>query len=207
MNNEKYKTTNDDLFFIGKDDCEEYYLEFKDDDVRGWTFMGLRPETESYLREMRRETEPEDIGIDIKACGNWFDYQQFADDMENEWYEWHDVQAEREDESGETFYLGFGSGSDIFYFFKEHKIKSYKSYLKCFTEDVGLDEKTFKELMILIKQGQDKDSSKMTNEERLIEKKAIKSILLPEDYGTCPAGHKVDVFGRCACCNKDAYGV
>ncbi len=22
---------------------------------------------------------------------------------------------------------------------------------------------------------------------------------------TCPCGHKCDEFGRCACCNKDAY--
>lgn len=62
-----YTTNNKNLVFIGKKDGEEYYLDFKDNDIRGWSFMGLRPETEEKLRQYSRDTNPEEmLGIDRK---------------------------------------------------------------------------------------------------------------------------------------------
>ena len=53
---------------------------------------GLRPNTEEELRERRRETDPQDFGIDIPSyLEKYFDYDQFADDQEEEWEELHDV--------------------------------------------------------------------------------------------------------------------
>ena len=146
MNKEITKkiTSNDKLLFVGTWEGEEYYQ--KVDENGGWSFMGLRAKTEQELREYQRETDPQDIcGIsrkDFETISRWFDYDSFADDMEEDWYEHHDVQAERENEEGETLYLGFGSGQDIKGFFKEHNITDYKSYVEFF-EEIGLTEGDF----------------------------------------------------------------
>lgn len=168
----KLKTNDEKLVFIGKSFGEEYYLNLGDDSVRGWSFMGLRPETEATLRERARETEPEDIiGMSIKdfeMISQWFDYDKFADDMEDDWYDRHDVQAER-DEDGETLFLGFGSGQDIFGYWKEKKIKNYADYCQNF-EEIGLYERNFDYINNIIEERKDKDVLKMTADEKLREK-------------------------------------
>ena len=120
-----------DLLYIGSESNEDYYLSFEDDDIRGWSFMGLRPETEIDLRGYARETEPEDIcGLsrdDFSSISQWFDYEKFSDDMEEDWLERHDSQAEREGRDGETLYLGFGSGTDIFSYFEKNKIREFQN--------------------------------------------------------------------------------
>lgn len=145
----KLKTNNENLLFIGYDGHEEYYLDLDEaPDFGGWSFMGLRPATESELRERQREIEPEDMGIVIPpSIEKYFDYYQFHLDMEEDWYEMFDVQAERVDEdSDETLYLGFGSGQDIKGYFEEHNINSYEDYVDHF-EFVGLDETEFNDLL------------------------------------------------------------
>jgi hypothetical protein len=79
----------------------------------------------------------------------YIDRDAFADDMEEDWREWHDVQAERENEEGETLYLGFGTGTNIEYHFKEKNITDYKSYIDYY-EFVGLTKKEFKDLKIKV---------------------------------------------------------
>ena len=145
----KLKTDNEKLLFIGYDGHEEYYLDLDEaSDFGGWSFMGLRPATESELRERQREIEPEDMGVVIPPnVIQYFDYDQFHLDMEEDWYEMFDVQAERVDEdSDETLYLGFGSGQDIKGYFEEHNINSYEDYVNHF-EFVGLDETEFNDLL------------------------------------------------------------
>lgn len=141
----KLVTNDPTLIFVGTKDSEEYYQ--KTDEMRGWSFMGLRPETEEDLRERASETSPKDIGFEIPAyMEQYFDYAQFTQDMEDDWLERHDVQAERENEDGETLYLGFGSGQSIDGFFKNHEITDYASYCDYFDE-IGLTEIEFKSLV------------------------------------------------------------
>jgi hypothetical protein len=77
--------------YLGIKDNEEFYLKPVSFDCGcyfgGLYLEGLRPTTEDELRERARETEPEDIGIDVKSCGEWFDYNQFREDMESDWHE------------------------------------------------------------------------------------------------------------------------
>ena len=142
----KLVTDNENLLFIGYDGYEEYYLDMSTD-FTGWSFMGLRPETEENLREVSREREIEDyLGNEIPSyLERYIDRERFADDMEEDWNEWHDVQAERENEEGDTLYLGFGSGTDIKSYFKKNEIKDWESYKEHF-EFVGLNGREFAEL-------------------------------------------------------------
>lgn len=141
----KLVTDNDNLLFIGFDGFEESYLEMNGD-FQGWSFMGLRPNTEQELRNAARERDIEDyIGKIAPFMSKYIDYEAFADDMEEEWYENHDVQAERENEEGEILYLGFGTGTSIGSYFKEHNITDYQSYVEYY-DFVGLTEKEFYEL-------------------------------------------------------------
>lgn len=141
----KIVTSDPKLIFVGRKDQEEYYQ--KTNEMRGWSFMGLRPETEDTLRERGRDTSPEDVGLQISAgVERYFNYAQFEQDMEDDWYDRHDVQAERTDEEGKTLYLGFGSGQSIDGFFKNHEITDYASYCDYF-DDIGLTETEFKDLV------------------------------------------------------------
>lgn len=137
----------DILLFVGTADGEEYYQ--KTDEKGGWSFMGLRPETEEALRERARDTDPADVlGMrrdDFQSIERWFDSDQFADDMEEDWEQNYDVQATREDSEGVTLYLGFGSGQDIDGYFKSNGITDYDSYCAHFDE-IGLTEGQFNEL-------------------------------------------------------------
>lgn len=163
-----------DLIYVRSIYNEDYYLSFQSSGVRGWSFMGLRPETEDDLRRYAREIEPDEIlGLsskDIELISPWFDFEKFSDDMEQDWHERHDIQAEREDESGETLYLGFGSGQDIFNYFKENKITNYEKYKEYF-EEIGLNKKDFDFINKVIKERKDKDVFKMTDKEQAKEKK------------------------------------
>lgn len=138
----KYKTDNDNLLFIGAiENDEEYYQEIGK--TGGWSFMGLRPNTEAELRERARDRDIEDfIGKVPPFLDKYIDYDAFADDMEENWKEDHDVQAERENEDGETLYLGFVSGTDAKHYFKEHNINTYEDYCRHF-DVVGLSKKEF----------------------------------------------------------------
>lgn len=172
------KTNNEHLVFIGKAQGEEYYLDFSSDNVRGWTFMGLRPETEESLRTMARDTDPQDIlGIGDKEwlrLSQWFDFEAFKNDMEYDWYERHDVQAERE-EDGKTLYLGFGSGSDIFHYFQEN-IVDLKNFHEHFEEST-LTDKQIEQLCMYVNGRQNVDTFKMTDEEKKAEKEVLADIL------------------------------
>ena len=128
------------LLYIGYNGYEYYFNETNKND--GWSFMGLRAAIEEDLREARRETTPEDLGYNLKGFEKWFDYEDFADSMEEEWYNSHDVQAEIENEDGETLYLGFGSGSSIKYYFKKNNIDTFEDYENHF-EEIGLTENQF----------------------------------------------------------------
>jgi len=110
-----------DLVFIGKENGEygeEMYINLSDEKLSGWSFMGLRPETEDKLIEQARDTEPEDMGLEKSQ---YFDMEAFRDDMESDAIERHDSQGEYE-RDGETYYLGFGSGQDIFGYFDKNGI-------------------------------------------------------------------------------------
>lgn len=166
MNN-KYQTSKKTLLFIGKEEGkfgEEYYLDLGDNDVRGWSFMGLRPATEADLRSQARETEPMDVlgctRHDFKMIEHYFDHKKFAND--------HDIQATRE-EDGETLHLGFGSGQDIFGYFDKNNINDFESYKNHF-EVVGLNERDFIYLNAIVQKRKNKSSLKMTDAEKLAEK-------------------------------------
>lgn len=141
---EKYSTNEDNLLFIGYDGYEEFYLNM-DSDFTGWSFMGLRPNTEQELRDRQREVEPEEYFEMPDWASTYFDYERWYNDQEEQWYESHDVQAERENEDGETLYLGFGTGTNIKHYFKEHNIIDFESYKEHF-EIVGLNGREFAEL-------------------------------------------------------------
>lgn len=137
------------LVYIGKDKSEEYYINLKDSNLTGWSFMGLRPYTEDKLRESARDVEITDY-FNIEECVlRYIDHAAFSNDMENDWLEKHDSQGEY-NINGETYYLGFGSGSDIFHFFESHKITDYKSFVNAF-EEVNLSEEEFKNLLNIMK--------------------------------------------------------
>ena len=176
----KLKTNKDDLVFVGKVNDEEYFLNLGDDSVRGWSFMGLRPETEETLKERMREIDPEDIlGLsrkDFEMISNYFDYDKFLDDMEENWYDWHDVQVER-DEDGEHLFLGFGSGQDIFGYWKNNKIQNYSDYCKHF-EEIGLNERDFDYVNEIIQKRKNKNVLKMTDSEKQREKEMFTSYFL-----------------------------
>ena len=148
---------------------EEYYLSLENEDIRGWSFMGLRPQTEGDLRKYARDIEPEVmLGIDrdqFNSISNYFDYEKFADDMEEDWLENHDTQAEREDETGETLYLGFGSGQDIFGYFTENKINSFADYENHFDE-TGLNEETINKVLAIIKKYKNRNHIKPVGDEQ-----------------------------------------
>ncbi len=179
------KTSNKKLIFIGTiEGDEEYYLKLDDEDARGWSFRGLRPATEETLRENARDREPMDyIGISraqFNAIENYFDYDKFADDMEQDWYDGYDVVAKRENEEGETLYLGFGSGTDIFSYFKSNDITDFESYASHFDDKIGLDRETFDKVNAVVKGANDagKSGISMSEEERKAEKEAFVSILV-----------------------------
>lgn len=139
-----------ELIYIGKDKYEEYYINLKDRSLGGWSFMGLRPETEDKLREYKRDTDPSDLGYEIPDfMSDCFDWDKWADNMEEDWFESHDSQGEYSI-NREVYYLGFGSGTDIFNFFKSEKITNYKSFVNAF-EEVNLIEAEFKELVEIMK--------------------------------------------------------
>jgi hypothetical protein len=138
----RLKTDKEYLVFVGFDGFEEYYLDLSSD-LKGWSFMGLRPDTEKDLREYARETTPGDLGFNIPPyMENYFDWESWREDQENDWFDRHDVQAERENEKGETLYLGFGSGTDIFHYFRNNGIYTYKDFVEHF-EEVGITEDEF----------------------------------------------------------------
>jgi len=149
MTIKKLTTNNENLLFIGFDGHEEFYLKM-DSDFKGWSFMGLRPQTEEYLRSIQRETDPDDFFDMPSYMAKYFDYDKFADDREEQWEEYHDVQAEREDKNGETLYLGFGTGTDIKHYFKQNGIVDFESFEKHF-EFIGLDKKEFTQLKNKVK--------------------------------------------------------
>ena len=166
----KKETDNKYLVFIGKEQGEygnEMYLELKDN-IRGWSFMGLRPDTEENLRRFARETEPEEIlGLvkeEFNRIYNYFDFDKFADDMEEDWLDRHDSQATRE-ENGETLYLGFGSGQDIFGYFKTNKITSFNSFCNHF-EEVGIDKETFDKVYKVIQKHRKRDACKPVGDKK-----------------------------------------
>jgi len=98
--------------YIGNLDGEEFYLRPIKWDC-GWYFggvylEGLRPETEDALRERARDTQLSDY-YDVKNIpSQYLDEEQFQEDMEDDWYENADIQAEQE-RDGETYYLCFGT--------------------------------------------------------------------------------------------------
>lgn len=143
MTLKKLKTDKENLVFVGYDGFEEFYLDLSEYS-NGWSFIGLRPATEEELRELSRETTPEELGYNLEGLERYFDYDAFLDDMEEGWYERHDVQAERE-EDGETIYLGFGTGTNMDHYFKERHIKTYNDFLNNFNF-VGLTEEDFETL-------------------------------------------------------------
>jgi hypothetical protein len=175
-------TNNKELIYIGTEGGEEYYLNLgeKEDSVRGWSFMGLRSATERDLRKQCREDDPSEmLGIsrsEFENISNYFDYDKFADDIEENWQERHDVQATR-DEDGETIYLGFGSGQDIFGYFKKHKISDFENYVRHF-EDVGLKKRSFDFINKIIKERGHKSVLKMSDGEKLAEKKLFTDFFL-----------------------------
>jgi hypothetical protein len=134
---------NKELVFIGYDGYEEYYLDINEENLGGWSFMGLRPETEDKLREYARDTYPVDLGYEIPDwMEKYFDRDAWKDDMEDDWEEKHDVVATREDEDGDTLYLGAGSGQGIFSYFNKSDIETYEDYCEHF-ELIGLTEFQF----------------------------------------------------------------
>ncbi len=139
------------LVFIGKDNSdEEYYINLKDKKLTGWSFMGLRPETEDNLKYVARDTEPTDFIEMLEWIKPYFDFDQWYDDQEEQWFERHDVQAEYE-KDGETYYLGYGSGTDIFEFFKNHKIQTYTDMEIVFEQELNINEEQFKQLLKVMK--------------------------------------------------------
>ena len=133
-----------ELIYLGNFSGEEMYINLKDKKLTGWSLMGLRPETEDNLRRYARDTEISEFYNVDDIPHHYLNHENFAEDMENGWLESHDSQGEYEKE-GETYYLGFGLGTDIFHFFKEHKIKSFDDLNKLF-DDLNITEEQFKEL-------------------------------------------------------------
>lgn len=136
--------------FIGLFEGEEIYINLKDKSLTGWSLMGLRPEIEEKLRESARDCSISDY-YDVKNIpSQYLDEEQFQEDMEDDWLEKHDAQGEYNID-GETYYLGFGLGTDIFNFFKEHKITNFESYKNAFEEiNEDISENKFKELLKLL---------------------------------------------------------
>ena len=149
MNMKSIEGYNANLLYIGFDGYEYIFNEAEKNS--GWSLMGLRANTEDELRKSQRETEPECIGIELPDWANkWFDYEAFADSMEEDWENMHDVQAEFIDEEtdgeSETYYLGFGLGTNIEHYLKEHNITNFESYKKYFNGEIGLDAEQFNRL-------------------------------------------------------------
>lgn len=140
----KKETSNPDLLFIGYDGYEEYYQEKSK--KGGWSLMGLRPATETELRERQRDTDIREFCTIPDFLLPYIDEDKFANDMEENWEEHHDVQATRENEEGETLYLGFGSGQSVGSYFKSNNITDYESYCNHF-EEIGLTKKQFDNLL------------------------------------------------------------
>lgn len=138
------------LVFLGIFENEEMYINLKDVSLDGWSLMGLRPETEKTLRENRRDESISDIYDVSNIPSQYLDEEKFQEENESNWHEFHDVQGEYV-KDGETYYLGFGSGTDIFHFFKRNKIKTYKDFIKLF-DDVNLTENQFKKLLKIMKE-------------------------------------------------------
>lgn len=137
------------MVYIGNYCDEEYYINLEDKGLGGWSFNGLRPETEETLKEIARETEITEFYTIPPELEKYIDHERFEEDMVDDWYDHHDVQCEQE-RDGTTYYLGSGSGTDIQNFFKEHKIKTYETFTRVFDE-VNLTEKLFYELIIILK--------------------------------------------------------
>lgn len=135
--------------FLGIEDNEESYINLKDGNLDGWSLMGLRPETEDELRRNQRETDISDYYNIPPELENYIDHAKWEEDMEEGWLEHHDSQGEYT-KDGETYYLGFGSGTDIFHFFKKNKIKTYEDFKKFF-EETPLDEEKFKALVKIMR--------------------------------------------------------
>jgi hypothetical protein len=136
----KYVVDSDtELLFVGTYGTEEHYLDLDNFPK----FYGLRPNIESELRQFARETDPADLGYEIPSWLEiYFDRDAWENDQEEEWKERHDVKATRENEKGETLYLGFGLSTDVFCDFKEHNIETYEDYCDHFDE-IGLTEVQF----------------------------------------------------------------
>ena len=134
----------EELLYIGFDGHEYYFNENSTND--GWSFMGLRLATEKELRLSQRDIELEDFGYVMPSyLAHYFDYETWRNDMEENWYDSFDVQAEF-NEDGEDYYLGLGSGTSIFRYFNEHGISTYFDYVEHF-EEVGLSEEEFNYLI------------------------------------------------------------
>ena len=168
------KILNKWLVYFGSDGFEEYYLNLGEDSVRGGSFEGLRPNTEEELREVARNTEPEEYMTIPDQMRPYFNYEQWYEDMEEDWYGRHDVQAE-EERDGETYYFGFGSSTDIFHYFESNRISTYKTYKEHF-EDAPIDEVTFNKILRVVQDGQKKDALKMTSDEEGKEREVLAAV-------------------------------
>ena len=137
---------NKKIVFLGNDSGdEEIYINLEDNKLTGWSLMGLRPETEDTLRERQRDTEISEFYNIPSHLENYIDHERWADDMEEEWLEHHDSQGEYT-KDGETYYLGFGSGTDIFHHFESNNINKYEDLVELW-DSVAITEKQFNDLL------------------------------------------------------------
>lgn len=135
--------------FIGTDNNEEEWYIILGDEPNGWSLSSYCPRTEDDMRANARETTPEDLGYETKGIERWFDYDKFAEDMEEDWYETNDIDFEYE-KNGETIYLCNPSGQGLIDYFSKKEIRTYEDFTELFCEEAGLTEKQFDELMKFI---------------------------------------------------------
>jgi len=149
---------NKERVYIGTDKYkEEIYLNLKDGNLGGWSCMGLRPATMDELIEIAKDTEITDYFVVPKELERYIDHEKFEDDCVDGALEHHDVQGEYNID-GITYYLGFGSGTNMLEYFTDNKISNYNDFCNHFI-DYLISVEQFNDLMYIL-QTYKKDNDK-----------------------------------------------
>ena len=135
--------------YIGTDIDEVVYLIDRDSCGDKYGLETYEVKTEEDMKANARDTTPEDLGYETKGIEQWFDYDKFAEDMEDDWYQANDIVDEFE-RNNETQYLCSRGRYHLIEWFSKKAIISWERYKEVFSWEQGLTEGLFEELAKLI---------------------------------------------------------
>lgn len=165
--------------YIGNKNNEEFYIK-PVEWACGWYWggvylEGLRPYTESTLRENASDREISEYYDVSNIPPRYLNEAAFQEEMENDWYEMADVQEEEERE-GERYYLCFGTHTHADSVLLNECKGDYQTALNVFDKLVFTEEE-FNTLIDILKRFYSCKERNQNNKKYLKEMKKAENIL------------------------------